>query len=49
MASFKNITYVDMMTTEKPINVCYKIALECEESIDIEQERALRVTICLVS
>ena len=22
------------MTTEKPINVCYKTALECEESIE---------------
>jgi hypothetical protein len=34
MASFKNITYVEMMTIEKPINVCYKTALECEESIE---------------
>jgi hypothetical protein len=34
---FKNITYVyrlEMVTTEKPINVCYKTALECEESIE---------------
>ena len=34
MAYYKNITYVEMMTTEKPINVCYKTALECEESIE---------------
>jgi hypothetical protein len=26
--------YVEMVTTEKPINVCYKTALECEESIE---------------
>ena len=31
MAYFKNITYVEMMT-EKLINVCYKTALECEET-----------------
>ena len=28
------IMYVEMMTAEKPINVCYKTALECEESIE---------------
>ena len=33
-AYFKNITYVEMVTTEKPINVCYKTALECEKSIE---------------
>ena len=33
-ACFKNITYVEIVTTEKPINVCYKTALECEESIE---------------
>ena len=33
-ACFKNITYVEMVTTEKSINVCYKTALECEESIE---------------
>ena len=25
---------VEMVTTEKPINVCYKTALECEENIE---------------
>ena len=38
MAYYKNITYVEMMTTEKPINVCYKTALECEENIEYQHE-----------
>jgi hypothetical protein len=32
MAYFKNITYVEMMTEKLIINVCYKTALECEET-----------------
>ena len=33
-ACFKNIRYVEMVITEKPINVCCKTALECEEGIE---------------
>ena len=34
MRVLKTLHYVEMVTTEKPINVCYKTALECEESIE---------------